>query len=166
MKVRSVTFLLLSLLFISSEGKWTRQKLTGKGTYRPVNNEEQEFAAFCPGCSGTNSFEVNPLKWVTYEEWEAMPGGRENNPAVRHKGAPNSIRPTPDRDYCVHFGQVYIDGCWQTGCVSTDGKDIRALMAAWNRGYYYNKTNPSGNRYLVNPGNSVRYTIKIYLIDR
>jgi len=148
MKVRSIHFLLLSLLFISSEGKWkVKRKLSGKGVYRPVPQFETE--AFCPGCKDTIK---NPLKWVTDEEWDAMPGGREKNPAVKMKGAPNNSR----AGKCQKFGQVYKEGCWQTGCLSTPGgtSATGTLLVAWDGGHYFDNS-PSGLRTLVNPGNSV-----------
>ena len=69
------------------------------------------------------------LQWVTIEEWNNMPGGKENNPLIYHWCPPevklydiyhgHGYSPVSGQvswaRSCKHFVQVKDNGCWQTG---------------------------------------------------
>jgi len=55
------------------------------------------------------------LRWVTIEEWDNMPGGKENNPLIYHWCPPGGKVDLITYGFCKYFIQVKANGCWQTG---------------------------------------------------
>ena len=99
------------------------------------------------------------LLWVTYAQWGKLPGGRSNNPRVRHWAAPSDAILRRLR-MCAYIGQIKRDGCWQTGCVKAcvscgHFTSMGELHAASNGNPYLIHNSDTGRRFLVNPGNSV-----------
>ena len=99
-------------------------------------------------CSKTS----NLLKWVTYKQWENMPGGTTNNPEVRTWKGNASIRQLYDED----------SGCWQTGNQNGDPAlglgELGCEAANDGKTFQSKRTWKKGTcRALVNPGNAVKY---------
>ena len=95
------------------------------------------------------------LLWVTEAQWDNLPGGRSNNPIVKHWEASSDaiLRVSA---LCAYIGQIKRDGCWQTGCIrNVRGSVITSEVHAANNGKLYVAKNDKGIRFLVNPGNSV-----------
>ena len=69
------------------------------------------------------------LKWVTIEQWKNMPGGINGNPAI--------IGMDDDSFDVGIFGQVFEDGCWQTGQVSDWSRFLSEFL--WDKYLYWQK---------------------------
>ena len=127
----------------------------------PSKCVEQDRSKVVPSSTGSGP---SGLLWVTEAQWDKLPGGRSNNPLIKHWDAPSDAFLSYSQ-VCAYIGQIKRDGCWQTGCVpNVKGSVVTTEIYAANNGKPYtiyprhpipSQRNDKGIRFLVNPGNSI-----------